>query len=218
MPHVPVFAGIGRQNQRHAPFGHRFGGQIKPAAHSFDHCVDTVCIGAMGIACELQIGVADTGFFEGNNPAHQATIDLGQDHMHGQIGRGQPTLGLGPCVAGRGGQRHLEHRHVACVQWRCLARAFATEGGRIDDGVWRIGAHLPFQPAPCIGGLERGHEQRADVIALRAERVVHGRDRRKIGGNQIRAVENDQDPGRVRCRHVGQRACWAVLRCPSPDG
>ena len=100
MPHVPVFAGIRRQHQRHAPFCHGFGGQIKPATHPFDHGVDTVGIGAMGIAGKLQIGVADTGFFKGNNTAHQASIDLGQDHVHGQISRGQSALGLGPCVAG----------------------------------------------------------------------------------------------------------------------
>ena len=98
------------------PVAARGGAKAVPGGDAVGNGGDAACVGAVGEAGELQVGVALSRRLEAGDAGEEAAIDLGQDDMHGQIGGRQAALGHGPVAAPRGGEGDLEHRAAGAVE------------------------------------------------------------------------------------------------------
>ena len=73
---------------------------------------------------------------ERDRAGEHAAVELGQHHVHGEIGGAEPARAVAPGRALGGGDHDLQHRHVRPVERRRLARLAAGGEGRggDDDG------------------------------------------------------------------------------------
>ncbi len=143
---------------------------------------------------------------ERDGAGEHAAIELGQHHVHGEIGGAEAARVLLPRGA-LGGRHHgLEHRHVRPVERRRPARLAARrERGRGDD-------HGRIEPAQRVaheGGririLEARHDQRRRREAALRQRGAQRVDRRGVGGEQHRAVEDQRHHRLPRCERRDER-------------
>ena len=87
--------------------------------------------GAAGEGGEAERVVSLHRVLEGERAGQHAAVELGQDHMHGEIGGTEPARVLLPGRAPRGGDHRLQHRRVDAVERRSLA---LSAGGKRRGG------------------------------------------------------------------------------------
>ena len=198
MGEVPLLAGIGGQDHRKAAVGAGGGVQPVPGGHPVGDGGDAGGVGAVGEARELQVGIAFAWALEAGDPGEDATVNLGQHHMHRQIGGRQTAFRPGPVTAAGGGQGNLEHRGIA-VERRGAILALCRKGGGVDDGGG--GKRGQRRPHPCrMRALQRWREQAMRGEPPVAQRADQGIDGIGVGGAEVTAVEGDGDGRAVRRR------------------
>jgi hypothetical protein len=107
----------------------------EPALDAVYNLFNTGCVGAVCEAGILQIGVAFSRRFEADDTGEEATVDLGEDDVHGEVGGGEAALGAGPVAAAGGGEGDLEDRAAGGVQGGGSLGAAGGEGGGVDYGL-----------------------------------------------------------------------------------
>ena len=139
----------------------------------------------------LQVRIARARLLAAYDPRAKPAVDLGQDDMHGKIGRRQAAFRPGPGGLRRGRQRHLEHRAIGRIQGRAARRVPRRKGGGVDDGRRRQRIQRRPHPFPDAWRLERGHEQPRRRKAARAQGRDQGADWLGVPGRQPGAIEDD---------------------------
>ncbi len=149
---------------------------------------------------------------EGDRAGEDAAVEFGHHDMHGEVGGGQAALALLPGFAARGGDDDLEDRHAGAVE-QGFGAGFGAggEGGRGDDER-RVSVRRGRVSTKASGGgvLQARDEDRDGAHALGAQRLRQRVDRRDIGGEQHRAVEEDGDDG-SGCTVGGQRGMVGLM-------
>jgi hypothetical protein len=132
--------------------------------------------------------------------------------MHGDVARVESLVVLDPILAIAPAQDHLHHGCIAC---ECERFGVVDGGGRECGGIQHerdimLRAQL-LQNLAAHGVFERGQRNRQRIQALRFECLDQGVEYRRIGGLQMRLIEQDRaDAPAIRrssvCRDQDDRA------------
>ena len=198
-------AGIIRHQQRKLALRTRSSPQARQCGDPVRHDGDAVRLGPARVGGEGERSVARQRVLEGDGARENAPIELRQHHMHGEIGGAEPAGALPPRRTPRRGDHHLQHRRVDAVERGGLVLAARGEGRGGDDH--RRSESLKRAAHECAGfGVfqARDHQRRRRQPAC-GQRRAQGIDRRGVGGEQRRAVEDDRHDGPSRRERGGKR-------------
>ena len=92
MGHLMRPTGVGGQDDSQVPVSGRGVGKAVPMRDPLHNGGDPARIGTMGKSRELQVRVALAGGLVADKAREQATVHLGQDDMHRQVGRRQTPV------------------------------------------------------------------------------------------------------------------------------
>ena len=132
---------------------------------------DAVRLGPAGESAEGEPGLRWQRILECDGAGEHAAVELGQHHMHGQIGGAQPARAVAPRRAFGDGADDLEHRDAGRVERRRLIGAAAAGGkGRHGDDQRRLEPlERLAQKRAGLAILQAGDEQRGRRQAARGE-------------------------------------------------
>jgi hypothetical protein len=127
---------------------------------------------------------------ERDRAGKHAAVQLGEYDMHRQIGSAEAARTVPPCRTLRRREHRLEHRHAGPIERRRLAGLASGKRRRGDD---RGRRHAGERRAHEIGGgrfLQARDHQRRRREATGRQRLAQSVDRRGVGGEQERPVED----------------------------
>ncbi len=143
--HLVVAPRIGRQHDGDALVGLGGSPQRDPGAGARDNGGDALVIARVNRAGIAKRGIGHLDPLERGDAGEDAAVQFRQHDMNREIGRRQPAVGFRPHLAGRAGQRHLQHRRIDDVERRAGAGIAARrKRGRVDDQIRRD----PRDPVP----------------------------------------------------------------------
>ncbi len=183
-------AGIIRHQHGDAALFARRRGKTHLRRDAGGDCCNTVRLRAIGKGGEGKALDRGQRILEGHRAGEHAAVELGKHDMHREIGGAEAARAVLPCAAFCRREHGLEHRHSGAVERCRLAGLARRERRRGDD---RDRSKPGERRAHEIGGgrlLEARDHQRRRRKAARFERRAQGIDRRGVGGEQERAVED----------------------------
>ena len=212
---LPGCARIVGQHQRELALRARRGGETRPERCASRRGGDALCRGLMGDASKFQPGDLALLGLEGDRGGEEPPIELGQHHLHGEVGLRKPARRVLPGFAARSGEHDLQDRGAGRFQGR---RRIVKAGGErrgVEHDSGRPVAQRCGDEVARVAILEAGDVKRSNVESFVVERPRQGLDGREVGGEQIGAVEHDRRKRAPRhLRHVetmhamhGHRLC-----------
>ena len=145
----------------------------------------------VGEPCEFELGDRALLGLEGDRRGEQPAVELGQHHLHGEIGLRQAPRRTLPRVPVGARKHELQHRHAGGFQRRRRVVEAGGKGGGVENYVGLPLAKRRRDKGGRVAILQAAHIERADVEALRVERSCQSLDGGEIGGEQIGAIEQD---------------------------
>ena len=161
------------------------------------HLFDAVGFGPIVETAERQRIVGLALALEADCASEDAAVELRQHDMHREIGRCKAALAARPGLAAGRSDKRLEDGNADAVEQRFAAwLGAAGKGGRGDDRCRRQCCGGLFDERDDGRVLQARHEDRHGGHAMPAQRYGQRVDRRDVGGEQHRAVEQDGDDRR----------------------
>ena len=196
----PVAVRIVREHDPDAPPAHRRRREVDPGAREIRGELHPV--GARRIRHHRAFGQrVEPGLgLERHRAGEDASIDLGQRHVHRDVARGEPLRPARPARLVVAREHHLQHRPAGRVERRGPAPR-PRRGHREAGGV----QHHP-RPAPLqhpLDQIRRGrilqarYVERERVHPARGEGVRQRVDGGEVGRLHVGAVEDDGGGGRI---------------------
>ena len=159
--------------------------------------------GLMRDASKFQPGDLALLGLEGDRGGEEPPIELGQHHLHGEVGLRKPARRVLPGFAARSGEHDLQDRGAGRFQRRRRIVEAGGERGGIEHDSGRPVAQRCGDEVARVAILEAGDVKRSNIEALAVERPRQRLDGREVGGEQIGAVEHDRRKRASRhLRHV----------------
>jgi hypothetical protein len=124
---------IVRHQHRDAALSARRPLQTHKRGDAVGHKVNTVSLRAAGEGGKAERLVFRQGILEGDGAGKHPSVELGQHHMHGEVGRAEAPRARSPSRAPRGGDHDLQHRRIDRVQRRAPRLAACGERRGGDD-------------------------------------------------------------------------------------
>ena len=115
--------------------------------------------------------------------------------MHGEIGGAKPARAVAPSRAPRGGNHGLQHRHVAPSSGGAFGIAPAAKAVVVMMAAGSSRASAVRTNAAASGSLRLVTNSGAGASPAR-KRFKQRVDRRGVGGEQHRPIEDDRNNGR----------------------
>jgi hypothetical protein len=198
------------ENQGDPPLARRRAGELRPAGRTVGGQGDLGGVRPMRLGGELQLRRGLYVGLERNGGRRQAPVELGQDHLHRQIRRAQAARRGRPVRPGRAGEDQLQDRGVGCVERRAATVVAARrKAGRVQHNRWAPGGERAADEGGRPGRLQACHIDRAHAQAAEGQGARQGLNRRHVGRQQVRAVEDDHRQRRTLRRGHGQRVLAA---------
>ena len=184
--------GIVRHQHRDPPLQTRRGLEFRKRRHAIRDHRDPVGLRPVGHAGERQAVERRHRVLEGDGAGEHAAVELGQHHVHRQIGCAKPARAVEPCGALGGGDDRLKHGNAGVIERRfrgAVADRGECRGG--NDDRRREPRHGVAQEGRGWRILQTCHEQRRRRETARGQCLAKRIDGRNVRGQQHRAIEND---------------------------
>ena len=165
---------------------------------------DAVRLGAAGKGGEGERIVLRQRILEGDGACQHAAVELGQHHMHGEVGRSETARALLPGGAPRGGDHNLQHRRIDAIERRSLAIASGGKRRGGDDHGGRKPHQRAANKVARLPVLQARDHERCRSQPARGERLAQRIDRRRVGSKQRGAIEDDRHHGAPRDKPGGE--------------
>ena len=125
-----------------------------------------------------------------------SAVELGQKDVHRQVGRPEPARALRPGRTPCGCNHGLEHGHIDVVERRrfAAARSRGKRGRGHDDRGFEACERRAYELRRRLI-LEARHHQRGRRKTPIRQSLAQRIDRRRICGEQHRAIEDDRNSG-----------------------
>ena len=193
---APRRAGIIRHQHRDPALAARAGAQADERGDPVGDHRDAVRLGAARERSEGKSFVRRQRILEGDGAGEDAAVKLGEHDVHREIGGAEPARAVAPCRAPRGRAHDLQHRNVGGIERRRLADAAAgRERRRGDDDARAEPRKRVAQKCGRVAVLQAGDEERRRRKAAGGKRRAQRVDRRRVGGEQQGAIEDDRHDG-----------------------
>ena len=173
---------------------------MRPRAREVRHEGDAVGFGLVGDAGEFGIVLRLAWRLEGNRAGDDASVKLGQHHIHGEIDRAEATAGGLPLGAAGGGEDRLKHWRIGAVEHADAAIFAARERRGVEDYVGRDIIEKWRKFRHCGRIFQAGDGDASHRKAALAQGVGECDQRRRIISYHHRAIGDDQRARRLRGR------------------
>ena len=195
--------GIVRQDQRDAPFFTRHAAQPCPARREIGRGDDAFGFAAMHDPRIFPRIVDRRLGLERNERPTDAAVHFRQHHVHGQIGGAESARRRQPRLARRQRERNLQHRRIGAIEHGGVFAA-RGEGSGVDDDVRRKSRDRRGDDIRRGAILQTCDEYRLHREIADDKRVGKRLERRNVGGQPVRAVEDDQRARRASARGAAE--------------
>ena len=189
---------IVRQHQRHMALVDGRGPEPHPMAGMIHKPVDAVVIGGHAGNRRGESGIIRAQVTESAGSCAEARIQLGHDHLKGEVQRCQASAARQPLVTASSADQQLQHRQIKVIpEWAAeagISTANGCERGAADHDLNLFAVQQVLHAALHGRVTKAAHPEKAWTETLTPQFSVQRLGKTQVSALMQRSIKNNTDP------------------------